>query len=102
LQKDAGMTFQKAVRVLKKLIITTKPVKVRRVHLIGFDGICEEKTDYFLIKIDKNLTEQHSIDVLLHEVAHVEAWDDDQTHGNAWALSYGRLYRLWEQYIEHI
>lgn len=98
------VTFQKAVRFLKTVAITKKPIRVRRMALNGFDGTCEDKTDFFLVKINKNLTEAHSIDVLLHEVAHAEAepWDDSVVHGTKWALSYGRLYRLWEAFIEKI
>lgn len=91
-------TFYAAVRYLKQMTLAHKPIKVRRLPLDGYDGLCEDKDDYFLVKINKNLSEHHSIDVLLHEIAHAEAWGKEPVHGKVWAISYGRLYRIWEKH----
>jgi len=95
--------FRKALGILKKASNSKLPIKVRRVHLNGLDGCCEERNTYFLIKINKNLSESHSIDVLIHEIAHADAWDktgEDDIHGDIWSICYGRLYRIWEKTID--
>lgn len=91
--------FQKAIRVMKENCGVH--VKVRRLPLKGLDGSCEKKDSYFLVKINNNLPENHSIDVLIHEVAHAVAWDKSgDVHGDQWGICYSRLYRIWEKYIE--
>jgi len=92
--------FLEAVKIMKRASITKLPIKVRRVNLNGFDGLCEKKKTYFLIKINKNLTENHSIDVLIHEIAHVDAWGKGDIHGKEWGVSYSRLYQIWETHID--
>jgi hypothetical protein len=88
-------TFLGVTRFLKSVSRSTKPIKVRRTELIGLDGCCEEYDDYFLIKVHKSLENNYSIDVLLHEVAHADAWGmDKDVHGRNWGIQYSRLYRL--------
>lgn len=93
--------FYKAIKVLKKASICNMPIKVRRTSLKGLDGCCEKKDDHFLVKINKNLPENHAIDVLIHEIAHADAWDKAGTdiHGDIWGVCYSRLYRIWEKYL---
>lgn len=58
------------------------------------EGYCKFKDDHFIIKINKNLNEAHSIDVAMHEVAHAMSWGKDaDIHGPNWGLCYSRLYR---------
>ena len=93
--------FHKAMNVMKDASTCKMPIKVRRVHLNGLDGCCEKKCNHFLIKINKNLPENHAIDVLIHEIAHADAWDlvGDNIHGDKWGVCYSKLYRIWEKYL---
>lgn len=79
------------------------PIEVKRIKLKNLDGCCEDKSTHFLVKINKELSENHSIDVLLHEIAHADAWfEGSNSHGSKWGMCYSRLYRLWEQYLEEL
>lgn len=90
--------FYKAVRFLKSISTAELPIKIKRVNMENLDGSCEEKKSYFLIKINKELDENHAIDVLLHEMAHADAWGKDQdVHGKNWGLSYSRIYRKYDE-----
>lgn len=90
--------FQKAIRVMKTA--SPVPFRVRRIPLKGLDGLCEDKNSHFLVKINKNLPENHAIDVLIHEVAHAIAWDKSgDIHGDQWGICFSRLYRIWEKYL---
>jgi hypothetical protein len=88
--------FRKVVKFLKESNLVEKNVNIRRCKLSkGFDGLCELKNDTFLIRIDKNLPENHSVDVLIHEFAHAVAWGKDaDVHGPNWGKSYSKVYRL--------
>lgn len=93
--------FYQVMRLLKKKVGCKKPFYVRRLKLNKLDGSCELKDGYFLIKIDKNLSEEHAIDVMLHEIAHVHAWGKDKEHhGPNWGLSYSHVYRVFEDFLE--
>jgi hypothetical protein len=94
--------FHKAMNLMKNSSTSKLPIKVRRVPLKDLDGCCEKRKSYFLVKINKDLQENHSIDVLIHEIAHVDSWtnNEDDIHGERWGIAYSRLYRIWEKYIE--
>lgn len=96
--------FRKAIGILKKVSICSLPIKVRRLSLNGLDGVCIKKDSHYLIKINKNLTENHAIDVLIHELAHADAWNEtiDDIHGDIWGINYSRLYREWEKYLDSV
>lgn len=91
----ADELFYRAMRFMKGAVRSDKPVKVRSMSLSDdLDGICIDKDDHFLIKVSKNLTVGHAIDVMLHEFAHVEAWGrENDPHGVVWGRCYSRLYR---------
>ena len=58
------------------------------------DGVCIRQKNHFLIKVSNKLTVGHAIDVLIHEFAHVEAWDSEEDpHGSVWGVCYSRIYR---------
>lgn len=91
-------TFIGVSRYLKSITNSDLPIKVRREKLVDLDGSCEKKDNFFLVKINKELTENVAIDVLIHEMAHVDSWDmNADVHGRNWGLSYSRLYRLFLQ-----
>jgi hypothetical protein len=55
--------------------------------------------DYFLVRVNSNLGYGEQVDTLVHEFAHAEAfleWEETGHHGNAWAASYARFYRVME------
>ena len=96
--------FRKVALFLKKSKLAPEPVSILRVKLRDtLDGQCELKDDKFIIKINRKLPENYSVDVLLHEIAHAVAWDKDtDVHGPNWGKAYSKVYRLYlEKFIEN-
>jgi hypothetical protein len=94
--------FREVADYFKTCNLVDEPISVRRVKIrIGIDGLCEKKNNRFLIKVNPNLSENYSIDVLIHEVAHAVAWDKDtDIHGPNWGRAYSKVYRLFlERFI---
>jgi len=87
--------FREAATFLKKNAGIAYPIYIRRMRMsFDLDGSCEFRKDHFLIKVSRELNEDHSIDVVLHEVAHAMSWDkDDDVHGRNWGLAYSKIYR---------
>lgn len=86
--------FRKAATFLKQNVELSIPLKIRRIKLSSMDGYCQKQQNCFYIAINRELNEEHSIDVLLHEVAHAMSWDKDKDeHGPSWGLSYSKVYR---------
>lgn len=55
------------------------------------------RKDYYLIRIDRRLSEEHAIEVLIHEYAHCLAWekyDGGTDHCHSWGKAYSEIYRL--------
>ena len=70
--------YYDSVRYLKKTLPLSHSLSVRRVDLPAtIDGDCAFRKGKFYIRIDKKLPEYYAIDVLLHEVAHCLAWDQE-------------------------
>jgi hypothetical protein len=94
--------FKKVATFFKNSNLVDKPVNIRRSKLKGLDGICEDKNDKFVIKVNQELSENHSIDVLIHEFAHAVAWDKDvNIHGPNWGKAYSKVYCIFlENFVE--
>jgi hypothetical protein len=88
--------FREVARFYQNSNLVMEPISVRRLKLrAGLDGLCEKQDDKFVIKVNTNLSENYSIDVLIHEVAHVLAWDKDaDVHGLNWGKAYSKVYRM--------
>ena len=88
--------FREVVRFFKNCNLVAEPINVRRLKLRkGLDGLCEKQNNKFVIKVNINLSENYSIDVLIHEIAHVIAWDKDiDVHGLNWGKAYSKAYRM--------
>lgn len=88
--------FREVASFFKTANLVNEPISVRRMRLRdGLDGQCEKIEDKFLIKINVNLPENYSIDVLIHEVAHALAWNkDSDVHGPNWGRAYSKVYRM--------
>jgi len=88
--------FREVADYFKACNLVDAPISIRRVKIReGLDGLCEKKKDKFIIKINQNLSENYSIDVLIHEFAHILAWDkDSDMHGPNWGRAYSKVYRL--------
>jgi hypothetical protein len=87
--------FREVANSFKKSNLVNEPISIRRTSLKnGLDGICEKVNDRFIIKISKKLSENYSIDVLIHEFAHALAWEKDaDIHGPNWGRAYSKVYR---------
>lgn len=89
-------TYRNVIRFLKKTFPAYLKVSVRRLALSEhLDGDCQLKTDKFQIRINRDLQEHEAIETLLHEWAHVIAWDRCPTdeHCDEWGKAYSRIYR---------
>lgn len=88
--------YRKLTTFLKKNYPQPFPVSVRRVNLgETYDGCCQFKGSYFLVSVNRNLPEHQAIETLLHEYAHVIAWNKckNDDHCDEWGKAYSRLYR---------
>lgn len=88
--------FHQVATFFKDSKVVIEPISVRRVILkSGLDGLCEKRDDRFLIKVNRELSENYSVDVLLHEIAHAISWDKDaDIHGPSWGRAYSKVYRM--------
>ncbi len=93
--------FNEVATFLKKNCKLDYPLNIRRTKLRKeHEGECELKNGKFVIKIDKYLDENHSIDVLLHEIGHAMAWEKDtDAHGLNWGKAYSKIYRKFLDFI---
>lgn len=99
--------YRKILNILKAKFPEYK-VSVRRVKLPNtLYGDCslinnKKKRREFFIRINNVLNEESAIDILVHEWAHILAWDapgDD--HGEAWGKAYSKVYRIYlKEYVE--
>lgn len=89
-------TYKKVVAFLKSRVVPHHDVSVRRVRLNErLDGDCRPHKGGFLIRINRSLPEHEAIETVLHETAHVLAWElcGDDEHCDQWGLAYSRVYR---------
>jgi len=99
--------YRKILGILKAKFPEYK-VSVRRVKLP--DTLCgdcrlvngKRKIKEFHIRINNHLNEELAIDTLVHEWAHILAWDaPGDEHGAAWGRAYSRVYRIYlKEYVE--
>jgi len=88
--------FREVANFFKNSNLVEETLSIRRLKLRdSLDGLCEKVDDKFIIKVNANLPENYSIDVLIHEVAHALAWDKDTNlHGPQWGKAYSKAYRM--------
>jgi hypothetical protein len=93
--------LRKVANYFKKSNLAPYPLSIKRVKLKD-DGQCEFKNKKFFIRINRELPENHSIDVLIHEVAHALSWNkDEDIHGPSWGKAYSKVYRIFlENFIQ--
>jgi hypothetical protein len=91
------------MRHLKKVLPFSHKVHVRRVKLPKtIDGDCDFSNNKFTIRIERTLSELYAIEVLLHEMGHVLAWErDEDEHGPCWGKSYSLVYRNFLEWNEN-
>lgn len=78
-------------------------VSVRRSKMPNGDiGDCDKKGKKFVIRIDKFKEESEQFLILVHEFAHVPAWDDPDDHGVMWCKAYAKCYKIYEEFIDKI
>jgi glycine cleavage system regulatory protein len=94
--------FREVANFFKNSNVVIETLSIRRLRLRGgLDGLCEKVDNKFVIKININLPENYSIDVLIHEIAHAVAWDKDADfHGPNWGRAYSKVYRMFlEEFV---
>lgn len=95
--------FNTVARFFKNSNLAEYPLSVRRIKLAeDLQGFCQLRGKKFIIKINRDLPEDYSIEVLLHEVAHAMSWEQEKdVHGIKWGKAYSKVYRLFlERFIE--
>lgn len=71
-------------------------VSIRRVKLPDWvSGECDKKGKKFFVTINNKSPEAEQIQTLIHEVAHMIAWDDPDDHGNKWGKAYSKVYKIY-------
>ena len=89
-----------ALRELRRAVPVAHPVHVRTCELAGVWGDCwlrrRRRRWCFMVRLDRRQPDELAVQTLVHEYAHLAAWysADPTDHGDAWALAYGRCYRL--------
>lgn len=65
-------------------------------------GDCEllgSRRKRFKIRVNKDLSEDSAVLVLLHEIAHAITWDSDDVlpgdHNAFWGIAYSQVYKTW-------
>lgn len=86
-------TFNDAVAKLRQIIPIKDKISVRRVYLASEAGSCNKVGKKFIIKICKTLPTSAAILVLIHEFAHVLAWDRENDHDAVWGRCYAKCWR---------
>lgn len=85
--------FKYALSMLRALCPTERPVMVRRIRLSsGSYGDCERKKKVFLIRVNKDLTPDFQVWVLIHEYAHAMAWPYEGIHDHEHTAHFGVCY----------
>lgn len=75
------------------------PVRLRVAKLKDAFGSCDIRNtkrdgEHFLISICAGVSEEAAKETLLHEYAHVLAWElSEDDHGAEWGYQYSRIYR---------
>lgn len=94
--------FRRLTNMLKKAFPEYK-VSVRRSKMPNGDiGDCDKKGKNFFIRIDRFRSEDEQFLILVHEFAHVFAWDDPEDHGKKWGKAYSDCYKIYEKFIEEL
>lgn len=97
-KKNFG-TLKEAVEILREHLPSSSKVVVRRRAGMKLAGECSKSKGKFYISIDKNLSEDCQVLMLLHEWSHMLSWDsipdEGEEHGPTWGLAYALVYRIW-------
>ena len=89
-------SFKLISNFFKKFYKNEFEISINKINLKKCQGYCALKNNKFFIKISKHLSEEHSIDVLLHELAHVITWNKEiKKHGKIWSIAYGKIYQIY-------
>ena len=102
-----GNDFRNTARNLRVLVPPMWPIWVRRLTLPDEDhGDCafvreSKKGPHFIIRLNRELSEDALIFALIHEWAHALSWGADThriaDHGPEWGLA---MSRIWQALLE--
>ena len=89
-----------AVAWLAPQLAISKPIAVQDGELFeqGRYGETHNLGDWYLIVLDYRLEPAVKVMVLIHELAHVVAWEQGSEalgHGPAWGEAYAEVFRVW-------
>jgi hypothetical protein len=103
--------FTHTLAYLKKLCPPPLPIRLSFAYMDETTlGQCQRKKRHFLIRLNKAMNKFQAVDVLVHEWAHVLAWNyaldrlaanpatspvefDTASHDETWGCAYARTYR---------
>ena len=89
-------------RYLKTQFLPNTPVQIRRLRLENDRwGDCDFDGKKYKIRIDNRVSEQYAIFFLMHEYAHILAWDKQQKdHGTSWGIAMSKIYCAYLKWID--
>jgi len=100
--KDSGtlrVSLLPLLELVQEKLPPALPIRLRVSRLKGAFGSCDIRNTnrdgkHFLISICSGISEESAKETLLHEYAHVLAWElSEDDHGAEWGYQYSRIYR---------
>ena len=89
--------FKHLAKTYKKTLTTYK-ISIRRVKMGQNDGgdcqLLSKAKNHFRIRINKKADDEAQMQTLIHEIAHMIAWDDPDDHGQKWGKAYAKSYKI--------
>ena len=93
--------IEHAIDFLEDVCDMRHPVRVWRVRYAQQYGATQWDGQQFIVKIANRLSHCDAVWTLIHELAHVASWDDDDTetgHGVVWGMAEAAMIRLYEDW----
>lgn len=90
-----------AIDFLEDVCDMRHPVKVWRVRWARQFGSAQWDGERFIIRIANRLQHSEAVWTLIHELAHVASWDEDDSesgHGIVWGMAESAMIRLYEEW----
>jgi hypothetical protein len=85
--------------MLREELPASLPITVKRCKVSGESaGDCSKDGNRFIIRVDKDLSEDAAILVLMHEWSHSISWDSNFMPGDhhvIWGIAYAMVWKTW-------
>ena len=94
--------YRSLCNYLKKHLPLDYPMSIRRVPTnSNTHADCDLRGKKFYIRINKDLSEDAAISILLHECAHCLSWfKKEEDHGKSFGISYSKIYSYYLDWVD--